>query len=49
MFATFNKFKSLVENETRKRLKCIIYDNGGDIAARSLIVTVDTMGFIERR
>ena len=30
MFDTFKKWKALAENETRKRLKCIRYDNGGE-------------------
>jgi hypothetical protein len=29
-FYTFKKWKALVENETRKRLKCLISDNGGE-------------------
>ena len=29
-FATFKKWKYLVENETGKRLKCLRYDNGGE-------------------
>ena len=30
MFSTFKKWKYLVENETRKILKCLRYDNGGE-------------------
>lgn len=30
VFDTFNKWKSLVENETRKKLKCLKLDNGGE-------------------
>ena len=30
VFATFKKWKALVENETGKRLKCIIFDKGGE-------------------
>ena len=30
VFATFKKWKALVENETRKKLKCLGYDNGGE-------------------
>ena len=30
VFYTFKKWKYLVENETRKRLKCPRYDNGGE-------------------
>ena len=30
VFDTFKKWKSLAENETRKRLKCLKYDNGGE-------------------
>ena len=34
MFATFKKWKDLVENETRKRLKCLIYDNGREYCSK---------------
>ena len=30
MFDTFKKWKSLAENQKRKRLKCLRYDNGGE-------------------
>ena len=30
MFATFRKWKDLVENETRKKLKCLRSDNGDE-------------------
>ena len=30
VFATFKKWKDLVENETGKRLKCLRSDNGGE-------------------
>jgi len=30
VFDTFKKWKSLVENETGKSLKCLRSDNGGD-------------------
>jgi hypothetical protein len=30
VFDTFKKWKPLVENETRKRLKCLKSDNGGE-------------------
>ena len=30
MFATFKKWKSLVENESGKRYKCLRYDKGGE-------------------
>ena len=34
VFATFKKWKALVENETRKKLKCLIYDNGGEYCSK---------------
>ena len=34
VFATFKKWKSLVENETGKTLKCLRYDNGGEYAVQ---------------
>ena len=34
MFATFKKWKALVENETRKKLKCLISDNGGEYSSK---------------
>ena len=34
MFSTFKKWKSLVENETGKKLKCIRYDNGGEYCSK---------------
>jgi hypothetical protein len=49
VFDTFKKWKALVENEIGKRLKCLRSDNGGNIAARSSMIIVHTMGFIERR
>jgi hypothetical protein len=30
VFDTFKKWKALVENETRKRLKCLRSENGGE-------------------
>ena len=30
VFATFKKWKYLVDNEIGKRLKCLRYDNGGE-------------------
>ena len=30
VFATFKKWKALVENETRKRLKSLRFNNGGE-------------------
>jgi hypothetical protein len=30
VFDTFKKWKALVENETRKRLKCLKSENGGE-------------------
>ena len=46
VFDTFKKWKYFIENETGKRLKCLMEVN---TAARSLTVTVHTMGFAERR
>ena len=34
MFDTFKKWKALVENETRKRLKCLRSDNGGEYCSK---------------
>jgi hypothetical protein len=34
VFDTFNKWKYLVENETRKRLKCLRSDNGGGYCSK---------------
>jgi len=34
IFDTFNKWKSLVENETGKRLKCLRSDNGGEYCSK---------------
>ena len=34
MFATFKKWKALVENETGKRLKCLRSDNGGEYCSK---------------
>jgi hypothetical protein len=49
-FDTFKKWKTLVENGTGKRLKCLISNNGYvNIATRSLMIIVHTMGFVERR
>jgi hypothetical protein len=33
-FYTFTKWKYLVENETGKRLKCLISDNGGEYCSK---------------
>ena len=30
VFDTFKKWKALVENETRKKFKCLRLDNGGE-------------------
>ena len=48
VFDTFKKWKSLAENETGKRLKCLNLIMEVNNTARSLIVTVHTIGFIER-
>ena len=35
LFATFKKWKALIENETMKTwLKCLIYDNGGEYCSK---------------
>jgi transposase InsO family protein len=34
VFDTFKKWKYLVENETRKRLKCLRSDNGGEYCSK---------------
>eukprot|EP00253_Pinus_taeda_P029010 PITA_29010 len=34
VFDTFKKWKALVENETRKRLKCLRSDNGGEYCSK---------------
>ena len=34
VFGTFKKWKALVENETRKKLKCLRYDNGGEYCSK---------------
>jgi hypothetical protein len=34
VFDTFKKWKSLVENETRKRLKCLRSENGGEYCSK---------------
>ena len=34
VFATFKKWKYLVENETGKILKCLRYDNGGEYCSK---------------
>ena len=34
MFATFKKWKDLVENETGKRLKCLRSDNRGEYCSK---------------
>ena len=34
VFDTFKKFKALVENETRKRLKCLRLENGGEYCSK---------------
>jgi hypothetical protein len=34
VFDTFKKWKALVENETGKRLKCLISDNGGEYCSK---------------
>jgi hypothetical protein len=34
VFDTFNKCKSLVDNETGKRLKCLRLDNGGEYCSK---------------
>ena len=49
VFDTFKKWKDLVENETGKRLNVLDLIMEASTATRSLIVTVHTMGFVERR
>jgi hypothetical protein len=49
VFYTFKKWKDLVENKTRKRLKCLRSDNGGEYCKRILMIIVHIMGFVERR
>ena len=34
VFDTFKKWKALAENETRKKLKCLRYDNGGEYCSK---------------
>ena len=34
MFDTFKKWKYLAKNEIGKRLKCLIYDNGGEYCSK---------------
>jgi transposase InsO family protein len=34
VFDTFKKWKALVENETRKSLKCLRSDNGGEYCSK---------------
>jgi transposase InsO family protein len=34
VFDTFKKWKTLVENETGKRLKCLRSDNGGEYCSK---------------
>ena len=34
LFDTFKKWKVLAENETEKRLKCLISDNGGEYCSK---------------
>ena len=34
VFDTFKKWKALVENETRKKLKCPRSDNGGEYCSK---------------
>ena len=34
VFDTFKKWKSLAENQTGKRLKCLRYDNGGEYCSK---------------
>ena len=34
VFVTFKKWKDLVENETRKRLKCLRSNNGGEYCSK---------------
>ena len=34
MFDTFKNWRALVENETRKRLKCLRSDNGGEYCSK---------------
>ena len=34
VFNTFKKWKALVENETRKKLKCLRSDNGGEYCSK---------------
>ena len=36
VFQTYKKWKCLVENETRKKLKCLRSDNGGECCSKEL-------------
>jgi hypothetical protein len=49
VFDTFKKWKYFVENETGKRLSVLGHKMEVNIAARNLMIIVNTMGFIERR
>ena len=49
MSVTFKKWKSLVENEIGKWLKCHNLIMEANTAIISFIVTVHTMGFVETR
>ena len=49
VFATFKKWKYLVENEAGKRLKCLIYDNGVEYYSKEFDSYCSYNGFIERR
>ena len=49
VFNTFKKCKALVENQTRNKLSVLDQIMEVNTAARSLITTVHTMGFVDRR
>jgi hypothetical protein len=45
----FKKWKALVENETRKSLKCLRSDNGGEYCGKEFDDYCSYHGFVERR
>jgi transposase InsO family protein len=49
VFDTFKKSKALVENETRKRLKCLRSDNGGEYCSKDFDDYCSYHGIVERR
>lgn len=48
VFGTLKKWKCLVEAETRKKLNCIISDNGGEYCSNILIGMIQSMEFLQR-